>query len=334
MENKSFGFAEVWNKSLEQAEKRTAAARDHLWASELGRAAIDNWLKLRGTEQTNPPNARSLRKFEAGNVFEWIVSLILRRAGILIEAQKRVEYQYPGLIAVSGKPDFIVGGIPDVEKWRADMVQLDMPEVFKRAGIQILEYLAAEYPDGLEEMPLEIKSVSAFMFEALERKKSSSKIHRIQTFHYLKSMNYERGNIIYICRDDLRIMEFPIFLNSKVEDEYRGAIEAVSKYHFDNVRPPLEKPVLFDEDIGKFAKNFNIAYSGFLTMLYGFKDQKEFDDKYIPIVSRFNRVIGRIKRGDKMTAKNEEVKTEIEQAGFKLDEILSKAVEDNSEETE
>src|SRR5258708_20285530 len=101
-----WGLATAWNASLIDTEERELKVRDNLWASELGKAPIDVWLKMHGTKPTNPPNARSLRKFEAGNVFEWIVSLILKRAGILRESQKWSSFQYPGLLKVTGKPHF------------------------------------------------------------------------------------------------------------------------------------------------------------------------------------------------------------------------------------
>ena len=69
-EVQSYLMAEVWNTALEDQEKRQVKPREKLWASELGGATIDLYLKLKGTELSNPPNARSLRKFEAGNIFE------------------------------------------------------------------------------------------------------------------------------------------------------------------------------------------------------------------------------------------------------------------------
>jgi hypothetical protein len=332
LDQKMWGFSEVWNQSLLDATQRPMKQRNNLWASELGKAPIDLWLKMRGIEPTNPPNPRSMRKFEAGNVFEWIVSLILKRAGILKESQKWSSYQYPELLEVTGKADFIAGGKPDYEKWKNEMAQLDLPDVFLRAGDRIMKYFAENYPDGLTEMPLEIKSVSAFMFEALEKKKSSSKMHRLQTFHYLKSENRPIATIVYICRDDLRMMEFLVENPSETENEYREAIEKISKYHLSNEKPPLENPIEFSEDIGKFAKNFNVAYSGYLTMLYGFKDQAEFDAKYTPIVSRWNRVMARIKAGDNMTDKNKEVIKEIEDAGYNLKELINNFVSNGDEQ--
>src|SRR3990167_1224847 len=158
----SWGFAEVWTASLLEIEQRPMKARDHLWASELGKSPIDLYLKLKGTEPTNPPNARSMRKFEAGNVFEWIVSLILKRAGVLHESQKWMSYQYEGLLEVTGKADFIVGGTPDYEKAVADITELDLPDVFVRATKTIMQHFKDFYLEGLAMMPLEIKSVGAY----------------------------------------------------------------------------------------------------------------------------------------------------------------------------
>jgi len=322
LSKKSWGFTEVWNQSLLEREDRPMKVRNNLWASELGKSYVDLWMKMRATELTNPPNPRSLRKFEAGNVFEWIVSLILKRAGILKDSQNWCSYQYPGLIEVTGKADFIAGGKPDFEKWKNEMLSLELPNVFLRSGERIIKYFAENYPDGLEEMPLEIKSLSAFMYDALERKKEASRIHKLQGFHYLKANGYPKTTIVYICRDDLRMMEYVV--TPDYEPEYKSFIEKMSEYHRSEEKPPLENAIVFDEDLGKFCKNFNVAYSGYLTMLYGFKDQKEFDDKYTPTVSRWNRVLERVKSKATMTDKNREVLKEIQLAGYNLKEIISK----------
>ena len=321
MEAKSWGFAMAWNKALEQVEERPMKIRRNLWASELGKSPVDLFLKMNATPLTNPPNPRSLRKFEAGNVFEWIVSLVLKRAGILKEQQKWVSHRYSGMLEVTGKADFIAGGIAKKDEAIESISNLGLPNVFIKGGQQILNYLSSL--GELEEMPLEVKSVSSFMFEALEKNKSASKIHRLQLTHYLKAMGYPKGRIVYICRDDLRMMEFLVFLET-AEPEYRAEIEKITGYMERNERPPLEKAIVFDPDIGKFAKNFNVAYSGYLTMLYGYKDQKEFDDSHTPKVAKWNRVMARLKSGAKITVKNQEVIDEIKAEGFNVEECLTK----------
>jgi len=323
-------LAEIWNKALEVNEQRPVKSRDNLWASELGKSPIDLFLKLKGTEPTNPPNARSLRKFEAGNVFEWIVSLILKRAGILTESQKWSSYQYPDLLKVTGKADFIAGGIPEVKNAIDELKNLGIPQVFIRGAESIAMYL--EDKGELKTKPLEIKSVSAFMFDAIEKSGKAMKNHRMQLFHYLKSDNYTQGAIIYICRDDLRMFEIPVFNPSAVEDEYREAITTISKFVQEDKQPPLEKEIIFDEEFGRFSQNFNVGYSGYLTMLYGYKDQKEVDDKNRPIVSKWNRVLARAKDKKNLTPKNLDVIEEIKKSSFNFDECVKFALVEEEEE--
>jgi len=110
MQNTNWSFTQVWNKAIELPQDRELVKRDYLWASELGKPLADVWLKMNAEPETNPPNARSLRKFEAGNLWEWVVKIILIRAGILHSSQERVESNYEGLLRVSGKIDFIAGG--------------------------------------------------------------------------------------------------------------------------------------------------------------------------------------------------------------------------------
>lgn len=334
----SWGFSQIWNKSLESREDRKTEPRDHLWATDLGKPMVDVYLKLRGEQPSNPPNPRSKRKFEAGNIWEWIVKLILIRANILRTSQQRVEFQYPGLIKTTGKMDFVAGGKPDYDNARKEvdaMAQLGMPESFVLATERIIEYLREKYPEGLGLKPLEIKSVSAFMFDALEAKKHSNlRIHRLQLFHQIKSAGMPVGNIVYICRDDCRMMESSVFLNdARTEKEYHDYIERLTKYHEANEHPPLEDPIVFDEDLGKFSKNNQIAWSPYLTKLYGIQDQAEFDDKYGPPATKWNRVIMRIKKGDTMTKKNLEALDEIKAAGFDVEGIKARMTVTNDDET-
>ncbi|MCR4307090.1 MAG: hypothetical protein NUV80_00860 [Candidatus Berkelbacteria bacterium] len=320
----TWGVSQVWNESLLEREERPVAPRDRIWASELGKSKVDIYLKLKGEKQTNPPNARSLRKFEAGNIWEWIVKIILQRAGILQDAQRWTGYQYPGLLQVSGKLDFVAGGKPDYERAMKEVEAIGLPEIFTRAGKRIIKYLQEKYLDGLDTRIIEVKSVSSFMFEAMEKTGKSSQNHRLQLFHYLKAENMERGLIVYVCKDDCRMMEFPVFNPSLVEDEYKAEIEAITGYYQRNEMPPLEKAIVYDKDIEKFSKNWHVAYSGYLTKLYGLKDQMEFDEKYAPIAEKWNRVLARIREGKEMTENNKGVIAEIEKAGFNITELTAK----------
>lgn len=319
----TWAFTQIWNKSLEERKEMPTTPRDYIWASELGKSAIDIILRMRGETPTNPPNPRSLRKFEAGNIWEWVVKLILLRAGILQGNQKYCSWQYPGLLRVSGKLDFVAGGRPDYERSRAELNKLFLPEVFLRAVNKIIDYFEKEYPDGLRSKILEIKSVSGILFDKLERSQTCNRNHRLQLTHYLVANCMERGDIVYVSKDDCRMIEIGVFRQNS-EEEYRAEIKKLTDWYGSRELPPAEKPIVFNEEFSRFEKNWHVAYSLYLTKVYGLENQKEFDDKYTPIAERWNRVLERAKNGKEMTDNNKRAIEEIENGGFDFDEIVKK----------
>lgn len=317
MNEMKWSFYNLWNDSLEDRKEKELTPRNHMWAGELGGSYIDRYLKMKAVKPSNPLNPRSLRKFEAGNIWEAIVKYVLTRAGILISHQEWLKYQYPTLLNVTGKLDFVAGGKPDYEK-AISVIDAEfgwLPPFINRATKNIILTLQIKYPEGLEEIILEVKSCSSFMFENYE-KGTASLNHKLQLFHYLKAKPKDEGHITYICKDDARMIEIGIFNPSPVEEEYKKDIEQMTYFINKDERPPLENFIVFDKDFGKFSANYKVGYSQYLTMLYGLKDQFEFDNKYKPIVERWNRVLGRIEKGEKMTENNLQAIEEIKQAGF------------------
>ncbi len=323
MNNLSWSFYKVWNDSLEQRESRATVARDRIWASELGKSLVDNYLKLKGVEPSNPFDKRSLRKFEAGNIWEWFVGLILKRAGVYLGTQGWVEYQYPGLLNVTGKMDFLAGGKPDWEKSREEIKGLDLPEFFNRATNAIIDHFKNTYPDGMNEVVLEIKSVGSYMFDRYWNTGMANPNHRLQAFHYLKATGKPEAHIVYISKDDARMVELGLFNPSSTEEVYKKYIEDLTGYYKANQQPPLEKEIIFDEEVGKFSVNWKVMYSSYLTMLYKYKDQAEFEAKYRPMVSKFNRVLNRVLENKKMTKANLEIIDEMEKQFKDTDRIFS-----------
>lgn len=284
----------MWNAAT-IPEEREIEPRANMWASELGKGVADVVLKMRGVKPTNPPNDRSRRKFEAGNIFEWIVRLVLLRAGVLQKTQERIAHKYGDeWVEVTGRLDFVAGGVPRLVEGLA-MPELELPTVIARAGDEIIEKLRAAFPDGLKHRIVEVKSLSSFMFDALAKTGSASRNHRLQNFHYIKGRGEESGSILYICRDDLRMMEVEVFNDADTENEYRAEIAEISRVYLRNEQVPLEPLIVYDTDTEKFTRNWNVAYSSYLTMLYGFKTTAEYEDLYRPKATRFNSVLNRIR---------------------------------------
>jgi len=298
----------IWNESIVVSRSdRKPEPRDYIYASEMGGAFIDRFLKMKGITPTNPPNMRSLRKFSAGHIWEWIIELILRRAGILIASEEHVDYQYKGLLRVAGRLDHLAGGKPDWDKAKSEMEDLHLPEVISGVVEDMINHFMNRYPNGLEIIILEAKSVSSFMFENYLKSGTANPNHKLQLFHYLKSKNLPEGHMVYICKDDCRMIELGIFNPSSVEDDYKEDIKKMTDYFTKDIQPELEPLIIFDEMTMKFNYNWKVAYSGYLTMLYGFAEQMEYQDIYSPLASKWTRVFKRVVNGDKMTALNLEV---------------------------
>ena len=82
-ENKLWVIHDVWNKVLDETDVKVAEPRDRMWASELWKQDLDIILKLKGTQPTNEPTARAIRKMEMGDLVEQNFELALKRVGIL-----------------------------------------------------------------------------------------------------------------------------------------------------------------------------------------------------------------------------------------------------------
>ena len=144
-------MASVWTETIGNKPERPVQERSRIWASELGKPAIEIFLKMRGVEPTNPPNQRAKRKFVAGNFFERFVGYILQNAGILKEAQKWVGFEYPNLLQVSGKIDFIAGGIPDYDGWKTKLTAAEQAlAVDVTALVALVTSLQAQLGSGID----------------------------------------------------------------------------------------------------------------------------------------------------------------------------------------
>lgn len=302
---KDFNFMHTWNQSLLKREERPIEPRAHIYASELGGSPIDIYLSLKGELPTNLPNERSLRKFCAGNFFEDLVRLILARAGVLIDRQQRIEHAYEGLLRVSGRQDFIVGGVPDFFKAEEDIHRLKdaMSHFAYQASLDIIEDLKKQDIKEIKETVVEIKSCSSMMFSRYQMTGAAPQ-HKLQTFHYLKGLGKEEGKIVYISKDDMLLLECQVLNPSKVEDDYKAFIQKITDYYNANELPPKEPLIIFDATGLKFSKNWRVEYSKFLSKLYNFtqpEDYRMFVDKSI---AQFNRTYQRCILGKKMTPLN------------------------------
>ena len=144
--------------------------------SSLGSCLRGIYLKRAEAKPDTEMDERTLRVFDVGNKIEdWVVEL-LKTQDIKVETQVRAEDKE---LNVSGYADVVV-----------------------------------ENKDGKE--VLEIKSKHSRSFWWMEKKKQGAqRSHQYQLWMYLWLLNIERGRIIYVSKDDLSILEYPIFRNDE-----------------------------------------------------------------------------------------------------------------------
>lgn len=320
-----WSFAHKWNEGLLGVE-RPAAKRDYVYASELGTSYIDRFLKMNGVVPTNPPNARSKRKFAAGEIWEDIVKMVLIRAGILISKQQKIDREYQGLLPVHGRLDFIAGGIPDYDKAVADLKDLEMTDKLRAITMAILD----EMKGGLlDEYVLEIKSCSSLIFPARQKKYS---IHNaLQNFYYARELKLD-GKLVYINKDDCMIAEWDIPFNDQtLEREFMDDLKKMTDIYQSGQMPEKAPEVIFEDS---FKKNWQVEYSNYLTMIYGYATPEDYRERW-KCVSSWNAVIKRIVEGKDMTAKNKEYLEDMKKQFPHLDEIIdyakSKGIEEEPE---
>lgn len=336
---KQISLTKLWNNSL-ILHDRELKARDYCWASELGKSMIDRYLAMKGTQPSNTPNDRSRRKFFAGNVWEFIAGLVMWQMGIIINKQEVIVTEDMPLKIV-GKLDYLVGGKPDYDKARATISGLPFQKEMITRFMQVIENFQQEYGDEeITPMVHELKSCSQYV---IEKVMNGGRIlgHDLQLNHYLRGLKMESGIIDYISKDDALMAERVVRTSRETDDAMIKELTILKGYLDASQQPPPEKHILFEE---KFIKNFNIEYSNYLTLVYGFDRPDQYAESVKGKIASWNRVLARLKQiqsGETtkngkpilLTDKNKAAIDEMSKDGWNAYE-LCKAVEVDEEEIE
>jgi hypothetical protein len=338
MNKNNWDIAAIWNGALERKERKLEP-RQRIYASELGGSMIDRYHKMIGTEYTNPPNSRSMRKFMAGDIWEWILKTVLVKAGIPFTVQEKIAVQYDNAFPISGKIDFIAGGVISSKEALERLEEEDVPDFIKNSARAIIEHFSYEYSDGLPKRILEIKSVGSFVFEGLLETGKPNPHHVAQAFCYSKATGIP-ADIVYVCRDDVRLLQFKVDEQPNVEEYITKDVQEITKYVQNGIEPPKEKLIIWNEDTQKFRTNWKVQYSCYLSKFYTYiaddgKEKKieqpdEYYDVFQPKVTAWNRVVARMKEGKELTDSNKKYIDEIKNYGFDLETLIKKQNDNQS----
>jgi hypothetical protein len=172
------------------------------YISGFGTSMLGRYMSRLKIEPDQPIDDRLLRVFSLGNQIEdWVVDLLEENPDYEIETQNRIEDKDLG---VSGRLDVLLKD--------------------KKTGEQII---------------VELKSKNSRAFWYMDKQgQGAQHHHKLQIWGYLWLMNIEKGNIVYISKDDQAILEYPVFRND--EDLKKQFFEeaAILNWCWKNKVPP------------------------------------------------------------------------------------------------
>ena len=199
-----WSLASIWEEMFRSMPDRPMQKRNYIYASELGGSFHDRYLKMNAHPYSNPFNIRSRGKMMAGLFFESVVKMILIGTGIYKHAQLKGRIELPNCLHVSGKLDFVAGGLIDWDeaKVRGEKVKEFFSFCFEEISPftnhmtdKILEHFKNLFSrTPLMEKILEVKSVSGFVYELIKKGNKPRRGHPLQGLHYLLANKHiEKG---------------------------------------------------------------------------------------------------------------------------------------------
>lgn len=336
-----WNFCVEWNQAINSVPEKPLVARNYCWASELGGSYVDRYLRMYAIPYTNPPNERSRRKFSVGEIFEWVVGMVMTSIGLLRQKQVRAEVDITGLLRVTGKMDFIAGGEIDWDKAEYEIKRIrevfalsndDIPRIVTHAIDYVFDKMKKRYKGKILMLAVyECKSISSRMFESVV-KKGAMPHHVLQGGHYIIGNQIGLAKIGYISKDDCLMEEFDVENSPALLKAYKLDIAQMTAYYNEGQRgrplkhlPPIQKEVLFDEAVYRFEKNYKVEYSPYLKMLYNYDTPEAYRDKWTKQVGAWNRGFRNVVLGKKVQQKTLDNMTELKKLFPDLDRYVLQA---------
>lgn len=183
---------EIINKKIIQAREERTHKIESWHCSKLGQCLRGVYFERLGIKPDKEFTERELRIFDVGKMFEnWIIGLIKDQKGVDWDTQVRVEDKD---LNVSGLADLVVG-----------------------------------YDGTKKVYELKSKHSRAFWYMS-DKGEGANRQHEYQLWLYLKLLKIQEGSIIYISKDDLSMLEYPVYLSdSKLEAEVMNELKLLNE---------------------------------------------------------------------------------------------------------
>lgn len=297
----NWSISDIWNDLL--TEERQVGPREYIRASEIGKPYLDRFLAMKGKAFTNPFQARILRVFDTGKIFETlVVERIFRLLGIMIESQGELTVQPEGCLPVIGHHDPKVGGKINVDrvnmlldeafyrKMREEVVVLhplyaeflDMAHIddwLRDRVKKLVQRLLQEYPNGMRILTTEIKTVHSGAFWSPYNQDPNTRFfkgydhHRLQLWTYLFAGNQPEGRLFYISKDDITIMEDSVFLDDeKLKEKWFKDVREMTRIWNEGKEPAPEPFIAYNKERDVWEPNWLIKRSNYFTYITGYQD--------------------------------------------------------------
>ena len=253
---------------LEEKFKRTSKPSEKWRGSDMGACFRKRIYSRQGVKPTEKLDARIRRVLDTGDIFHWKYQNFLKRIGILVGKEIEItneEYNY------IGHCDAVVGGIPKVKKELFEWTNKKTGE--KKLNEKMYNWTVKKMEE-VKELPLllyDFKTQHSQSFHYLD-KQGPQKEHIHQLASYLTFIDKKKypvteGRLMYISKDDSRLLEFPVICNAKVETTIKEELRELQEYWDNKELPPkLDNTT---EERGKKYPNWKCRFCSFLTHCKG-----------------------------------------------------------------
>lgn len=324
--HKIFTLSEIWNTKVRNSERSRVKKRDYIGSSDIGRTYIDRYYKMKGVAPSNPFEERVLRIFDSGKWFEQLVTMVYSLSGLI--QQRQPYFEIPGTkdrLKVIGYGDAIIGGTINWDDRRARVAEAvktmglmvstneGNPDVVEsiQEQVMIFEQYAYKVIDELEKIwgtvaipptAIEFKTINSLAFWR-HKNRTPDKIflgydhHKLQQLASLHGLNLDFGRVTYISKDDLMLEEVGVKRGMELEKAMWEDIDKMSYYYMANEEPPKEPEIVYNERKKVFEGNWEVKRSPYLTLIYGYKSQDDFDSKHHQELLDINRALRHVRKG-------------------------------------
>jgi len=256
------------NEYLEEKFRRTQKPVDKWRGSDMGSCFRKRIYARQGVQPTETLDERTRRVLDTGDIFHWKYQNFLKRIGILVAKEIEIvnkEYNYIGHF------DALVGGKPKVEKKHFEFIDKQTGE--KKFNEKMYNWTIKRMKK-IKELPLllyDFKTQHSQSFYYLE-KQGPQKEHVYQVASYLtfidkKKYPVNQGRILYISKDDSRLLEFTVEFNKKMEQKIKDELKELQRY-WDEKKLPDKLPDVENQS-GKLSPNWRCRFCPYLTHCKG-----------------------------------------------------------------